>query len=135
MMDDATQRMLNPERPSETLAQKAARLATLPPPGPALTLHEAAAKLRTAAAGARAEMASNDYWGNGWAAGVQDAIGGEAGFLAVLLDPDAADEMADWLDATAAEAVRHAAGFGNLQEEITDGYPTALALRVLGVTQ
>lgn len=103
----------------------------LPSPGPALTLHMAADKLRTRAAKARAEMAGNDYWNGGWAAGVENAIGGAEGELAGMLTPDLADVIADLLDATATEAVKHARGFGNLQEEITDGYPITMAQRIL----
>lgn len=105
----------------------------LPPPGPALTLHQAAAKLRSWVAEVRAEMATNDYWSGGWADGIQGAISGAGGMLATMFSPEMALDTADWLDATAAEAVRHAAGFGNLQQEITDGYPTTMALRILEV--
>lgn len=106
----------------------------LPPPGPALLLHQAAAKARGWAAEARAEMASNDYWDAGWSDGIQGAISGAAGTLAAMFSPDVADETADWLDATAAEAVKHARGLGNLEEEITDGYPTAIARHILEAT-
>lgn len=103
----------------------------LPPPGPALTLHQAAAKLRDRAAKARAEAAGNDYWDGGWARGVENAIGGAEGVLCGMFTPDMSDEIADHLDATAVAAVRHAAGFGNFQEEITDGYPMTMATRIL----
>lgn len=106
----------------------------LPPPGPALLLHQAAAKLRGWAAAARAEMARNDYWDMGWAAGVENAISNPTGRLAAMFSPDVADETADWLDATAAEAVKHACGLGNLEEEITDGYPTTIARHILAAS-
>lgn len=103
----------------------------LPPPSPALTLHEAAAVLRALAAKVRTQMVSNDYWGMGWARGVENAIGGPEGVLAGLFTPDLADELADHLDATATAAVRHAAEAG-AQEEITGGWPIRMAKRILG---
>lgn len=104
----------------------------LPPPSPALTLHMAAAKLRAAATAARAEVASNDYWDMGWTRGVENAIGGATGALVGIFTPDMVEDLADHLDATAVEAVKHAAGFGNIQEEITDGFPITGAKRILG---
>lgn len=105
---------------------------TLPPPSPALTLHMAAAELRALVAKVRARMAQNDYWGMGWTPGVENAIGGPEGVLAGMFTPDLADVLADHLDATAVEAVKHAAGFGNIQEEITSGFPITTARRILG---
>lgn len=104
----------------------------MPPPGWALTLNQAAAKLRDRAAKARAEAKGNDYWNGGWARGVENAIGGAEGVLAGMFTPDMADEIADWLDSIALEAVKHAAGgMGNCESEICDGYPTTLARRIL----
>lgn len=78
----------------------------LPPPSPALALHQAADSLRRSAHAALAEMASNDYWRNGWAAGVTNAIGGSEGELAALLSPEAAIELADVLDTVGSAAAR-----------------------------
>jgi hypothetical protein len=78
----------------------------LPPPSPALALHQAADKIRRSAQAALAEMASNDYWRNGWAAGVTNAIGGSEGDLAALLSPEAAIELADVLDTVGSAAAR-----------------------------
>ncbi|MET9222375.1 hypothetical protein ABZX65_26925 [Streptomyces sp. NPDC003300] len=104
----------------------------LPPPGPALVLHQAAARLRGAAEAAQARQAEDDRPPERWYADLDNALGGPIGILCGLLSPELALELCDWLDATAVEAVRHAAGgWGNLQEEITDGYPTAIARRIL----
>jgi len=106
--------------------------AVLPPPGPALTLHQAAAKLRAAAEATTADMIGNPFWKNGWQAEVDGALGGPSGVLCGLLSPELALDVADWLDATAVAAVKHAAaGRGNIQEEITDGHPTTMAQRIL----
>lgn len=104
----------------------------LPPAGPALTLHEAAAKLRRLAEAALAELASNSYWGAGWHAGITDALGGPGGDLAAVMGPRFALDLADALDDVAVEAVKHAAGgFGNCQSEVTDGWPMTVARRIL----
>jgi hypothetical protein len=112
--------------PTRTLAL------ALPPPGPALTLHGAAAKLRATATAALAREESAGRAPTDWYAGTDNALGGPIGEFCGLLSPSLGLEMADWLDAVAAQAVRHSAGFGNTQEEITDGFPTVLARRVLG---
>lgn len=105
----------------------------LPPASPALRLHQAAAELRSRVERARAEMAGNDYWEAGWRAGVENALGGATGQLAAFITPDMAAVLANWLDAVAQEAVRHAAGgFGNCQTEITSGWPETLANHILG---
>ncbi|CAL9668272.1 hypothetical protein SUDANB145_07275 (plasmid) [Streptomyces sp. enrichment culture] len=79
---------------------------TLPPPSPALTVHEAAARIRRAAEAAQDEMATNGYWSSGWAAGVENAIGGEGGELAALFPPELALGLADWLDERASATAR-----------------------------
>ncbi|NED31042.1 hypothetical protein [Streptomyces sp. SID8499] len=78
----------------------------LPPPSPALQLHQAAEVLRRSAQAAVAAMARNDYWAVGWARGVTNAIGGPEGELAALLSPDAALTLADALDTVGSEAAR-----------------------------
>jgi hypothetical protein len=101
---------------------------TLPPPSPALVLHEAAARLRGAAAGA----------GSGgrtptpakWYALMDNALGGPVGVFCGLLSPGVAEDLADLLDAVAVEAVRQARA-GGTQETVTDGYPTTIARRIL----
>lgn len=78
----------------------------LPPPGPALVLHQAAAALRDSAKAALAAMAANEYWQMGWKAGVTNAIGGPEGELLALVSPEAAIELADALDAVGSESAR-----------------------------
>jgi hypothetical protein len=49
------------------------------------------------------------------------------------MGPGVGAALADWLDAVADEAERHAAQHpSNYQEEITDGHPTIVALALLG---
>lgn len=82
----------------------------LPPPSPALTVHQAAATIRTTAERASAAMARNDYWSVGWARGVTNAIGdGYEGDLAAFFSPELAGEFADWLDMVASAAARDGA--------------------------
>ena len=78
----------------------------LPAPSPALTVHETAARIRRIAELATADMARNEYWRNGWTAGVTDAIGGYAGDLAAFFSPAMAEEFADWLDTVASANAR-----------------------------
>ncbi|MFF0736835.1 hypothetical protein ACFYVK_35140 [Streptomyces chartreusis] len=78
----------------------------LPPPSPALTVHQAAAALRRTAECAVAAMARNDYWAGGWQRGVTNAISGYEGDLAALFSPEMAVEVADWLDEVASAAAR-----------------------------
>lgn len=103
----------------------------LPPPGPALTLNMAADKLRRASQDAIDRLAEDDRTSAHWASDMDNSLGGPIGIFCGLFSPAQGLEAADWLDATAAEAVRYAAGFGNLQEEITDGYPIQFATRIL----
>lgn len=105
----------------------------LPPAGPALILHQAADLLRRRANAAQARMAEDGPTDAAtWHAELTNMLGGEVGDLAGLMSPHLVLDMADWLDSTAAEAVRHAAqGCGNDQAEITDGHPMTMALRVL----
>lgn len=79
----------------------------LPPPGPALRVHEMAARIRFVAERATTEMTRNTYWGNSWAAGITNAVGGYAGDLAALFSPALAVELADWLDEVASANARH----------------------------
>lgn len=79
----------------------------LPPPSPALAVHEAAARIRTVAERAAVEVARNSYWDMGWTAGVTNAIGGYAGDLTALFSPALAEEFADWLDTVASANARH----------------------------
>lgn len=77
----------------------------LPPPSPALEMHQAAARLRPAAEAMLTEMqARPDEWRGAWASEMDGALGGPSGVLTGLFSPEAAAELADWLDATAAEA-------------------------------
>ena len=79
----------------------------LPPPSPALTVHQAAARIRSLAEQSLAQMARNEYWQLGWAVGVSNAIGGEEGELAGLFTPALAVEFADWLDTSASHNARY----------------------------
>ena len=81
--------------------------ALLPPPGPALTVHQAAARIRTLAERALERMARNEYWAGGWAVGVTNALGGEEGELAGLFTPELAIQFADWLDTSASRNARY----------------------------
>lgn len=106
---------------------------TLPPPSPALTLHMAADRLRRAARLARDREAEKGRTPADWFSDMVDGyLGGPVGLLCGLLSPELALDLAEHLDATAVEAVKHAAGFGNIQEEITDGFPITAAQRILG---
>lgn len=78
----------------------------LPPPSPALQLHQAADTLRRSARAALAAMARNDYWTVGWTRGVTNAMGGPEGELVALLSPEAALDLADALDTVGSEAAR-----------------------------
>jgi hypothetical protein len=79
----------------------------MPPPSPALVVHEAAARIRLAGERAAAEVVGNPYWDMGWTAGVTNAIGGAAGDLVALFSPALAEEFADWLDTVASANARH----------------------------
>lgn len=79
----------------------------LPPPSPALVMHQAAARIREMAEAALAAMAANEYWGGGdWERGITNAVGGPEGELAAAFSPAAALALADWLDAAAVDRVR-----------------------------
>lgn len=81
----------------------------LPPPSDALTVHTAAAHLRSLAERAAAAMVGNDYWQSGWAVGVSNAIGGDEGELAARFSPEVVRLFADWLDECASANARHGA--------------------------
>jgi hypothetical protein len=85
----------------------ACTIALLPAPGPALVVHQAAARVRALAERALERMARNEYWAGGWAVGVTNALGGEEGELAGLFTPELAIEFADWLDAAASRNARY----------------------------
>lgn len=104
----------------------------LPPPSPALTLHQAADRLRRAAQAALDAEAAEGRTPADWYSDLVDGyLGGAVGMFCGLFSPAAGAELADWLDATATAAVRHA-GAGGTQEEITGGYPIRTAQRILG---
>lgn len=104
---------------------------TLPPPGPALTLHEAAAKLRPAAEAAIARQVTEGRTPDQWAYDLDGYLGGPIGVLCGLLSPELALDLCDWLDATAVEAVRQACA-GGTEGAVADGYPITMARRILG---
>lgn len=103
----------------------------LPPPGPALLLHQAADKLRTAALAARA--AGRTPTPAEWFGVMDNALGGPVGVLCGLLSPGLALDLADWLDDTAAEAVRQARAGGS-EEAVAGGYPTTIAQHILAAS-
>jgi hypothetical protein len=103
----------------------------LPPPGPALTLHMAAAKLRAAAEAAAARQAEDGRTDADWARDLDNALGGPIGVFCGLLTPELALDLCDWLDATATQAVRHA-GTGGTEQAVTGGFPAIAAQRILG---
>lgn len=103
----------------------------LPPPGPALLLHMAAAKLRRAAEATRA--AGEARTPAQWAAYLDNVLGGPLGEFCGLMTPQLALDLCDWLDAVAAQAVRQARA-GGTEHAITGGFPDAAARSILGET-
>lgn len=89
----------------------------LPPPGPALLVHEAAARIRAASNRAVVEAKDNPYWRNGWTAGITDALGGAAGDLAAVFSPALAEEFSDWLDSVASANARHGIPLPSLAQQ------------------
>ncbi|MER6350597.1 hypothetical protein ABT186_01775 [Streptomyces sp. NPDC001634] len=86
----------------------------LPPPSPALTVHQAAATLRRVAECAQTDLATSDYWSGydkatAWRDGFANGFGGPCSDLVALFPPGFALEFADWLDAVASAAARHGA--------------------------
>lgn len=106
----------------------------LPPPGPALLLHQAAARLRSAAEAALARELETGRSPARWYASMDNALGGPIGEFCGLLSPALALDLCDWLDALAIEAVRLAGSGLGVQTDVTDGYPTTVARRILEAT-
>jgi hypothetical protein len=84
---------------------------TLPPPSPALTMHQAAAELRRLAETAQRDIDTSDYWtcyepANRWRDGLVNGFGGVTADLAAAFSPTTALALADWLDETAARLVK-----------------------------
>ena len=84
----------------------------LPPPGPALAVHEAAARIRRTAESAQADLDTDDFWkcydpATAWRDGFLNGMGGACSELAGLFTPALATELADWLDAVASANARH----------------------------
>jgi hypothetical protein len=109
----------------------AAASALLPPPGPALTLHMAADRLRRAAQAAIARHAEGDLGPGDWYSDMDNALGGPIGEFCGLISPEMAFDLADWFDEIAAAAVRQERAGGS-QFAVADGYPTRMAQRILG---
>lgn len=95
----------------------------LPPSSPALTVHEAAARIRRAAERARFETAVNEYWRVGWAAGIENAVGGAPGELTALFPPELAIEFADWLDTVASHNARYGTPLPEFALTVTAAVP------------
>ncbi|MFE9127038.1 hypothetical protein ACFYOF_16735 [Streptomyces sp. NPDC007148] len=86
--------------------------AQLPPPSPALRLHQAAARLRRTAQAAQHDLDTDSFWkcydpATAWRDGFENGMGGICSQLAGLLTPQLALQLAEWLDATGAHAARH----------------------------
>ncbi|MGW2937650.1 hypothetical protein ACWDA7_38900 [Streptomyces sp. NPDC001156] len=84
----------------------------LPPPGPALRLHQAAARIRAAADLAQRDLDSDSFWrcydpATAWRDGFTNGMGGVCSDLAGLFTPQLALHIADWLVTVGAHAVRH----------------------------
>jgi hypothetical protein len=104
----------------------------LPPPGPALTLHMAADRLRRAAQAAIARQVEDGRAPDDWFADMVDGyLGGPIGLFCGLVSPEMALDLADWFDEIAAAAVRQERAGGS-QFAVADGYPTRMAQRILG---
>lgn len=89
-------------------------LALLPAPGPALVVHEAAARIRTLAEAALADLNGDDFWScydraTAWRDGFENGMGGVCSQLAGLFTPELAIQFADWLDAVASHNARYGA--------------------------
>jgi hypothetical protein len=102
----------------------------LPPPGPALLLHMAAARLRPVAEAAIARQAEDGRGPGDWANDLDNYLGGEVGVFCALMTPQLALDLCDWLDATAAQAVQQARA-GGTEHAITGGFPGTAAQHIL----
>jgi hypothetical protein len=83
----------------------------LPPPSLALTVHQAAAHIRSIAEAALADLDSDGFWScydraTAWRDGFENGMGGVCSQLAGLFTPELAIEFADWLDIAASDHVR-----------------------------
>jgi hypothetical protein len=105
----------------------------LPPPGPALLLHMAAARLRPVAEAAIARQAEDGRTDAQWAADMDNALGGPLGEFCGLLTPHFALDLCDWLDTVAIQAVQQARLDGGTQT-ITDPFAKTAARHILGGT-
>ncbi|MCX5253573.1 hypothetical protein OOK27_05220 [Streptomyces canus] len=84
----------------------------LPAPGPALTVHQAAARIRSVAEKALADLNSDDFWSGydratAWRDGFENGMGGVCSQLAGLFTPELAIQFADWLDTVASHNARY----------------------------
>jgi len=84
----------------------------MPPPSPALTVHEAAAVIRRIAERAQHDLDTDDFWkcynpATAWRDGFENGMGGVCSELAGLFTPALAAEFADWLDTVASANARH----------------------------
>jgi hypothetical protein len=84
---------------------------TLPPPSPALRMHQAAAELRRLAEIAQRDIDTSDYWAcyppaTRWRDGLVNGFGGVTSEFAAACSPGMALALADWLDETAARLVQ-----------------------------
>ncbi|MFE7077889.1 hypothetical protein ACFU96_48230 [Streptomyces sp. NPDC057620] len=100
--------------------------AELPPASPALTVHAAAASLRSTAGAALADLDTDSYWScydraTAWRDGFENGMGGVCSQLAAVFTPELALEIADWLDETASAAARTGAPIPPLALAFTRG--------------
>ncbi|WP_030040175.1 hypothetical protein, partial [Streptomyces resistomycificus] len=84
----------------------------LPPPSPALTVHQTAAHIRTIAEAALADLDHDDFWScydraTAWRDGFENGMGGVCSQLAGLFTPELAIAFADWLDTVASHNARY----------------------------
>jgi len=84
----------------------------LPPPSPALIVHEAASVIRQTVEAAQRHLDTAESWAcyeraTAWRDGFVNGMGGDCSELAALFTPELAFDFADWLDEVASANARH----------------------------
>jgi hypothetical protein len=84
----------------------------LPPPSPALAVHETADRIRTVAEAALRDLDTDDFWScydraTAWRDGFENGMGGVCSQLAAVFTPEMAIAFADWLDTVASHNARY----------------------------
>lgn len=100
-------------------------------------LYAAAEKLRRMAIAAREDLRSSDYYGHdeaNFASGINNAVGGEAGELAALFNPDVADGLRARFEEAAAAWPRHDPHTSTAQAAATRQSMLAMARSINGTT-